>query len=1140
MTCPTNLLDDNPATEDELGAHDRVARAMAELIQSSEKGGKLIGLEGRWGSGKSTVISLMERRLARSKDTTTIVFDAWAHERDPLRRTFLEDLIRQFQKRSWIVPEDWDTVLERLAKRRKSTKTTTVSDTTPFGKMLAFSALFVPSGAALMVGSFRRGVTFGLSLDPNVWFLLGALLACAPLLVVFVRLAPMLWKRVKGEKVDVWSGWAVLTGNVDSESTQDTWETPEPTSLEFERDFGHLMCAALSGRESKTVVIVLDNLDRVAPEDALNIWSTLQTFIQSRNSEASEWFKRLWIVVPYDKTGLSGLWSARHATSSSEEEQTADPIAESFLDKSFQIRFEVPPPVLSNWRDYLLKLICKALPEHEEDARDISRIYSDQMAQQTEPPTPRELKLYVNQIGALYRQWGNELPLSHLAYYVALQRRYKTHRRMRKALVDGEIPESSYPRMFGRELRANLAGLLFNVEATLGEQLLLAEPIFESLSRKEVMRLDELEATHQRGFWLVLEDVVGSRLGDAGPAGICPAAVCLSKSRAFVEGERAAVSTVIHIFGETVRNVDSWFPFGEDTVSGIVAACRIVGDPGLSEEVLESVRRELREGEREQMQSSAPTIIEGLASLGEELRDLGHTASLSQPFTLPGTAGDWTEDCVEIANQDESLWPLFRSQASRPEIASLVGEAIQTGQVSEAVVATIRVTGTGDAAEEWHHATGAVEERLSAHNGVSATEGTRLLRALYLLERHDEQAATKAARRLSTQGHLLHLFYQAQQENDVNCKAWCLVSLLLHRPDAMSVDAVGNSPLGQTLVEEALSSADPTLADEVIKVIAARQVWSVLFAVIDARGQYDSFVLFCLRQIADSTNHRRVYTADATIERWWDLHQNLPDETDADRFSTLLGKLCESTDLVARLQEREFNPDDGGLYMAILDADSTGKIATFCRDGLETIESETWASYLAEEGDPLSLLTALRARNAKVALQQPFQDALVDYAEALLSGDREPSDALLDQRLDVVSSLKGSQRRMLRKRLLDAAIESGGRSADSFFHFFGDEIARGQLKDARDIVGKLFSGLIRERATGGLEWLHGVLKARPSLLESFSDTDAVSDFRGRVQRELSRDGDEEDEARRIILRIADVLEIVPAESEPASHEEAEE
>ena len=282
-----------------------------------------------------------------------------------------------------------------------------------------------------------------------------------------------------------------------------------------------------------------------------------------------------------------------------------------------------------------------------------------------------------------------------------------------------------------------------------------------------------------------------------------------------------------------------------------------------------------------------------------------------------------------------------------------------------------------------------------------------LLRALHLLERYDQDAATETAGRLSTQGHLLHLFYHANEKNNVNCKAWCLVSFLLHRPDATSVEAIGNSPLGQNLLDQALSSEDPTLAEEVIKVIAARQKWSMLFSVVDARDRYDDFVLFCLRQIADSTIYRHVYTPDETIARWWELHENLPDETDKDRFSSLLQKLCAESDLVARLREREFNPDDAGLYVEVLAADSTGNIAAFCRDGLETIESDTWKSDLEEEGDVLSLLTALRLHRPRVSLQQPFQDALVDYARTLLSGDSEPSGEFLDQRLDVVSALEG-------------------------------------------------------------------------------------------------------------------------------------
>ena len=56
--CPTRLLPDTPADTDSFGSHERVAHSIAEVVQT-ESGGKAIGLEGGWGSGKSTIVKLI-------------------------------------------------------------------------------------------------------------------------------------------------------------------------------------------------------------------------------------------------------------------------------------------------------------------------------------------------------------------------------------------------------------------------------------------------------------------------------------------------------------------------------------------------------------------------------------------------------------------------------------------------------------------------------------------------------------------------------------------------------------------------------------------------------------------------------------------------------------------------------------------------------------------------------------------------------------------------------------------------------------------------------------------------------------------------------------------------------------------------
>jgi len=97
-SCLTRLLADTPSSSDEFGSHKQVAKAIAEMIVS-EDGGKCIGLEGSWGSGKSTVIKLLEKELPSSTNRVVII-DAWAHEGDRLRRTVLERLIGSL--REWM------------------------------------------------------------------------------------------------------------------------------------------------------------------------------------------------------------------------------------------------------------------------------------------------------------------------------------------------------------------------------------------------------------------------------------------------------------------------------------------------------------------------------------------------------------------------------------------------------------------------------------------------------------------------------------------------------------------------------------------------------------------------------------------------------------------------------------------------------------------------------------------------------------------------------------------------------------------------------------------------------------------------------------------------------------------------------
>ena len=106
--CRTLLLADEPADADAFsgGAHQRLASTLAQMV-IDEPVGRAVALQGSWGVGKSTVIRLLRKELGDQDDIEVFAFDAWAHEGDPLRRTFLESLIERFAGK-WIDRSTWD------------------------------------------------------------------------------------------------------------------------------------------------------------------------------------------------------------------------------------------------------------------------------------------------------------------------------------------------------------------------------------------------------------------------------------------------------------------------------------------------------------------------------------------------------------------------------------------------------------------------------------------------------------------------------------------------------------------------------------------------------------------------------------------------------------------------------------------------------------------------------------------------------------------------------------------------------------------------------------------------------------------------------------------------------------------------
>lgn len=485
-----SFASDAPSSEDELDAHERVAASMDRLIAQS-LGGKTIALEGRWGSGKSSVIRMLAEKC-RTRNTLVYQYDAWAHAGDPLRRAFLASLIDFLTESGWLKDTvRWCTELDVLAGKRRDSEKTTSPLLTTFGLFLAISLLLVPGGLYCLSRGVEAIITEGSIYVPR-WpaslFWLGAALCVSPIVLVLGNIA-----YCKGLKLPRPNYLAIALNRQTTIEKTSITEDGDQSTIEFQKVFGALMATSLASVESRKLVLVIDNLDRIDVGDVANVWSLLQSFVDIPRYASESWHKRLWVVVPV----------ASEIENHGAESSTVHKYGASFLDKVFQARFRLPPPILKKWRPYLEKRLYNSIAGlSEDDCASVSEMFLASL-RAGELPTPRELILFVNQLAIFAEQWGTQYAVSVGAAYILDKVDSSLSR-----LVSGELPTSGMQRLSEVDLKAAYASIFFNTGDEADALDLLQRPLASRLlSERDSVGISRNLAMHA-SFSHVLQRVL--------------------------------------------------------------------------------------------------------------------------------------------------------------------------------------------------------------------------------------------------------------------------------------------------------------------------------------------------------------------------------------------------------------------------------------------------------------------------------------------------------------------------------------------------------------------------------------------------------------------------------------------------------
>lgn len=1076
----TVLLTDSPAAKDAFGTHDRIAAAIAKLIKS-ERGGRAIGLQGPYGSGKSTLVNFLRSHLADDDTTHVWMYDAWAHEGDPLRRSFLESLINSLSH--WITQvEIWETHLEELGKRKKKSVVKSSYRLSKLGRAYAVSAGFVPVGLLLVAAALRRGLTISLAAPVNGQAVIGLLLTFLPFFVGLVYAAYAGWIRrtsapdgQEGSSNDErpsgfrWSSlFSVFEEQRVTQTLSTTTETPEPTSLEFNTIFQQLMQHVLQSHDRR-LVLVVDNLDRVPGDETLALWSTLRTFLQDR-TPTPPWFSKIWVVVPYDRAALSKVWS--------QNDSQIGEVAASFLDKTFEVIFDVPPPILANWYSYFLTGLREALPEYSEaDYHRVFRIYSLERRLLDRPPAPREMKVFINQLGARNRIFGGTLELAILAYHVILTQHNVN---VVVELREGSVPSDSFRPLLPSKPAVKLAAVEFGTTTEQAQQLLLEAPILTALQERNTEDLQKL-AELGEPFWSVLEEAVEHAIftwRSANDPSILSAAVTLDESGLLDQAVKHRSDLLLRELIGAARQVKRWSPFKDLIGDGLAALVRHEeGNTALARSLYRSFAASvlvLEYGGEE----PAAHVVRATRTLYKCYSDLQMGSIFDAGIRISDGASALSRIMAHVNNEstlrEDSLALVFDSNEEDSDVVVGLTGAASGGKFTIPYYETLRALTYRRTDADWQPVLSAVEARLRFNSGTGPIEINALMASLVHLAALLKKSGDIAT--LVNQGHIAHQLAIAANNKEVEAIAWCLFVLLDHNATLVMKQNVGQAAAGYALANRLCTGPNGDVAESLALILHNLGRGDLLFSVVSAKPEAEPLCKAVFRHLTSEIGDWSFLDLSDVLTQWA-LINSWGSGSDCVRA---VGSGAELLDM---LREHGFEEDLATLYSLLIEKGSPTKHDTrqWLRGELEDTDMQTWRMYIDSRSPVLALAVRVAEGAGGGFLSSPCREAIEGYARSIIAADKSADDAAFDPIF--VSVLDEDNAKVLSDQIWDMSLDAEGVLSPPFLAAFGDLLREDErLQSGYHGVKRLILPLVETQNISGLKWLDSSLHEDPMLL----------------------------------------------------------
>ncbi|MDL2320453.1 KAP family NTPase [Alistipes sp. OttesenSCG-928-B03] len=474
-----HLLNNHPCGIDKFNSQSqcKLVEGISEQIINIDssnnpyKLARIIGLDGGWGVGKSNVIKQLKSKVG---ETNYYVFeyDAWGHQEDLQRRSFLESLTRELIDREILTGKvkttidgefkkiTWQQKLDDLLAR----KVVRVNKSIP-----KFNAGALWTALALACTPFTVFIAERLEsaskVDNILWL---TLIAFAPILIGLLLWGIFMIKNKEMRSL----GYLLKISKEENVETKnyETINEDEPNVFKFKawmQDISNY----IAENNKPRLIVVFDNMDRLPSNKVKELWSSIQTFFSSE-----EGFDNIWAIIPFDRDHLACAFGDDSRDGAINKELTNH-----FIEKTFPIVYRVSPPVIIDLKEMFDTLFKEAFGDTENQHQNsVNRLF--RLSNST--PTIREIIIFINELVSLKGIWKTDIDLVSMSIYVLNKERILDD--PINQILSGSYLSEAEKKIINNDqtLQRNISALVYCLNVNDAEQIPLTTYIKSSLSLK--------------------------------------------------------------------------------------------------------------------------------------------------------------------------------------------------------------------------------------------------------------------------------------------------------------------------------------------------------------------------------------------------------------------------------------------------------------------------------------------------------------------------------------------------------------------------------------------------------------------------------------------------------------------------------